>query len=116
MELSETLKAKLDQLITFLSNKKVVVAFSGGVDSSVLAYLSNQHAAETILITEMSILYPEKEIEEAKEFARNHGITHMALKRDPLKDQYFVKNPKERCYLCKSSDLWLFDFCWRIWT
>ena len=55
MELSESLKTKLDQLIAFLSNKKVVVAFSGGVDSSVLAYLANQYAAETILITETSL-------------------------------------------------------------
>ncbi|MHA1149105.1 MAG: ATP-dependent sacrificial sulfur transferase LarE [Promethearchaeota archaeon] len=103
MELSESLKTKLDQLIGFLSNKKVVVAFSGGVDSSVLAYITSQYAAETILITEVSILYPNEEVEEAIEFARNYGITHMALKRDPLKDQYFVKNPKERCYICKKG-------------
>jgi len=103
MELSESLNKKLNDLITFLKDKRVIVAFSGGVDSSLLAYLSNEYAKETLLITESSILYPEEEIEEARAFASRYGIPHIILKRDPLRDKEFQKNPQNRCYFCKKG-------------
>ncbi len=99
--LSEKLKQKLDKLIDFLTDKKIIVAFSGGVDSSLLAYLSNEYGKETILVTEKSILYPEEEIKETKEFSKKHDIEHMIIERNPLEDSYFTRNPKDRCYVCK---------------
>ncbi len=103
MELSEELENKLKNLISFVKNKKVIVAFSGGVDSSLLAYIANEHASEALLITESSILYPEDEIEEAREFALENEIPHMIIKRDPLKDKEFTANPYNRCYTCKKG-------------
>ncbi|MFW9781073.1 MAG: TIGR00268 family protein, partial [Candidatus Heimdallarchaeota archaeon] len=61
MELSDDLQSKIENLISYLSDKKVVVAFSGGVDSSLLAFLSKNYAKDTLLITEKSILYPDEE-------------------------------------------------------
>ena len=101
MELSDNLEKKLNNIITFLRGKKVLVAFSGGVDSSLLAYLSGKYAKETLLITEKSILYPDEEIEETKHFAKKHNILHMIIERDPLEDKEFQCNPSNRCYLCK---------------
>ncbi|MFX0008010.1 MAG: ATP-dependent sacrificial sulfur transferase LarE [Promethearchaeota archaeon] len=101
MELSEDLNTKLEALLTFLKEKKIIVAFSGGVDSSLLAFLSKKYAKKTLLITERSILYPEEEIREASQFAQKHGINHMIIERNPLQDEEFQCNPSNRCYICK---------------
>jgi len=103
MGLSTDLNTKLEALITFLKEKKIIVAFSGGVDSSLLAFLSKKYAKDTLLITERSILYPEEEIEEASQFAKRYGIDHMIIERNPLKNETFQSNPSNRCYICKTG-------------
>ncbi len=95
------LKIKLESLIAFLKGKKIIVAFSGGVDSSLLAFLSKKYAKDTLLITEQSILYPEEEIKEASHFAKKHRINHLIIERNPLQDKDFQCNPSNRCYICK---------------
>ena len=103
MNLSKNLERKLERLISSLKNKKVIVAFSGGVDSSLLGFVSNKYAKETLLITEKSLLYPDEEIEEAKKFAEQYNIPHLIITRDPLIDGTFKNNPKNRCYICKTG-------------
>lgn len=103
VELSKNLNLKLKELKSFLDGKKVIIAFSGGVDSSLLAFLSKKYAKDTLLITERSILYPEEEIKGASQFANKHDIEHKIIERDPLKDEEFQCNPSNRCYICKSG-------------
>ncbi len=103
MDLTKNLNDKLENLISFLKNKRVIVAFSGGVDSSLLAFLSNKNAKEALLVTEKSILYPDEEIQLTSEFAKKHGINHLIIERDPLEDENFRCNPKNRCYICKTG-------------
>ncbi len=103
MDLPKKLDEKLNNIISFLKGKKVIVAFSGGVDSSLLAFLSKKYAKDTLLITEKSILYPEEEINEATQFAKKFGINHKIIERDPLKNEKFQCNPSNRCYICKNG-------------
>jgi uncharacterized protein len=103
MDLTKNLNDKLESLVSFLKNKRVVVAFSGGVDSSLLAFLSNKYAKQALLVTEKSILYPDDEIRLTSEFAKRHDINHIILERNPLKDEKFRMNPKNRCYICKTG-------------
>ena len=103
MDLSKNLRTKFENLTSFLRNKKVIVAFSGGVDSSLLAFLSNKYAKKALLVTEKSILYPDDEIRLTSEFTKKHSITHLIIERDPLKDEKFRANPKNRCYVCKTG-------------
>jgi uncharacterized protein len=103
MGLPKNLDIKLNKLKSFLKGQNAIVAFSGGVDSSLLAFLSKKFAKDTLLITERSILYPEEEIEEASQFAENHDINHIIIERDPLKDKQFQCNPSNRCYICKTG-------------
>lgn len=103
MDLSKNLRTKLENFTFFLRGKKVVIAFSGGVDSSLLAFLSNKYAKETLLVTEKSILYPDDEIRLTSEFAKNHNINHLIIERNPLEDENFRINPKNRCYICKTG-------------
>ena len=103
MDLSKNLRTKLENFTFFLRGKKVIIAFSGGVDSSLLAFLSNKYAKETLLVTEKSILYPDEEIRLTSEFAKKYDINHLIIERNPLNNEEFRINPKNRCYICKTG-------------
>jgi len=103
MDLSKNLRTKLENFTFFLRGKKVIIAFSGGVDSSLLAFLSNKYAKETLLVTEKSILYPDEEIRLTSEFAKKYDINHLIIERHPLNNEEFRVNPKNRCYICKTG-------------
>ena len=103
MTLETSLEKKLNNIISLLENKKIIVAFSGGVDSSLLGILSKKYAKDTLLVTERSILYPKDEIDDTIQFAKKYEIPHVIVDRNPLEDKDFTKNPLNRCYICKKG-------------
>ena len=83
----------------------VIIAFSGGVDSSVLAFLANKYCQKALAITLKSCFYPEYELSNTTITANNMGIPHLILEIDPEEESSVWKNPPNRCYYCKKMDL-----------
>ncbi|OPY69399.1 MAG: tRNA-specific 2-thiouridylase MnmA [Syntrophorhabdaceae bacterium PtaU1.Bin034] len=82
---------------------RVVVCFSGGVDSALLLKASaDALGSENVLaLIARSETYPEREIAEAVRFASSLGLNYEVVETDEMEDECFRENTKERCYYCK---------------
>lgn len=82
----------------------MLVAFSGGVDSSLLAVLAREALGEKsrcVLLD--SPVVPREAIEEARRIARDYDLHLEILPVTVMDDERFTKNPAERCYWCKKN-------------
>lgn len=101
------MKTKLEALISRLEDlDSLVVAFSGGVDSSFLLAVARQALGERVLaVTAVSVIHPQREKEEAVRFASERGIEHLLLQGREMEIPEFLSNNSDRCYHCKKSIL-----------
>jgi len=82
----------------------VVVAYSGGVDSTFLAFVCQDILKDkSIAVTAISETYPQKEYEEALAFAKQLGLNHRVINTSELSSEEFSRNPVNRCYYCKQE-------------
>ncbi len=94
---------KLERLETLLAPlRKVVLAFSGGVDSTfLLAVLSKDPGRKVIAVTALSPTHPQQEQEAARRLARLFSAEHREITGDEIHMEVFRTNPPDRCYHCK---------------
>ena len=79
-------------------NKKTAIAYSGGADSSLLAYAARDFA-DAVLVK--SIFTPDYMLENARDFVSRHSIKLLELELQIPED--ILQNPKNICYLCKKN-------------
>jgi len=84
---------------------KVVIAFSGGVDSTFLLRVAKDTLGrENVLaVTATSETYPASELSDAEKFAKMIGVRHIIITTNEFKDARFRRNPPQRCYYCKKE-------------
>lgn len=97
------IQRKIDSLRNYLNGKKVLVAFSGGADSTLLALIAKEEAKDALAVTIDNGVMPDECIQEAEQIAQKIGIKHRIVRENYLNDPAFELNSPNRCYICKKK-------------
>src|SRR5437763_5361123 len=98
-ELSETLSAKREQLVRLLAGyRRCAVAFSGGVDSAVVAKAARIALGDAaVAVTGTSAALAEGELDAARRLAELIGLRHVVVPTEEFADPGYVANNPDRC-------------------
>ncbi len=99
------LEEKFNQLKENIKKRgSAAIAFSGGVDSTFLIKVAHDVLGDKMMaITATSSTYPERELKEAIQYAKEMGINHQIISSEELEIEGFASNPTNRCYYCKKE-------------
>jgi uncharacterized protein len=104
-----TKQMKLEALYSTLEEhiqEGICIAFSGGVDSSLLLKIAcdigKKNGRPVLAVTFETKLHPHGDLEEAKTMAEGFGAVHKTIAVDEFSDPAIMKNPVDRCYRCKN--------------
>ncbi|NKB70414.1 MAG: ATP-dependent sacrificial sulfur transferase LarE [Candidatus Latescibacteria bacterium] len=94
--------AHLERILGSL--KRVLIGYSGGVDSAMLIVAANRVLGqEAMAVTADSESYASGELEAAQEIARQFGVHHIVVRTEELANPDYASNPVNRCFFCKQE-------------
>ena len=102
---NSTIEEKRERLLQILRNYEyVVVAFSAGVDSNVVAKAAALACGErSVAATALSPSLASGELDQARELAESIGIRHEIVETNEFSNPAYLANPTNRCYFCKTE-------------
>lgn len=96
---------KIKEYIESLMEDGICIAFSGGVDSSlilkIVSQISKKQKGQVYAVTFETKLHPVSDVSISKKVAEEMGVKHEIIKINELQNKEILNNPIDRCYLCK---------------
>lgn len=105
MDAISHISKKQDRVVEILTGfDRVVVAFSGGVDSSLVAFLAHQTLGPNALaMTSQSEALSTEDLDLTRQLSKDWGMAHRVIEAGETKTPEYLANPINRCFYCKSS-------------
>jgi uncharacterized protein len=106
LEISQPQKAEALHKLQSVLNAygSVLIAFSGGVDSTFLCKVAYETLGDkAVAVTARSSTYPTRELAAARSFAKQIGIRHLEIDSEELDIPGFAQNDRNRCFYCKQE-------------
>ena len=91
------LEHKIEIVKDILKDKKLAIGFSGGADSTLIAYLASEVSSDVLAITINNHLFPDNFLDHTRNMAKKFDIKHHIIDIDFYEDEEFLKNLPSRC-------------------